>query len=227
MNRADELVRILIATADKLDHEALANDLLGEYGRGHPLETLRPLLASPHTEVVGVAMFVVSELGSKGITLLNDVAKLLDYPDVGIRFDVISSILTCASPSDGDKIVSVVLLLADPDRSIRWKAMQFLSLASIEQLRAAATHFQDHQPNSSNLSNLKWIDSEFASNPADVERMIGSTDSLCRKYGIIAAARIARQNQQPLLRGLSSDDTDIKQFAESMLRILAASDKRP
>jgi len=224
MSRGDELSRNLIATHDEPDHEALANDLLYEYGAGHPLETLRPLRGSPHTEVVGVAMFVVSELGSDAASLLNDVAKLLHHPDVGIRFDVINSILTCASASDGDKIASVALLLGDADSRIRWKAMRFLSLASAEKLRAAVKHFQEHEPDVSHMANLKWVDSESASNVADVERMIRSADSLGRKYGVIAAARIARQNQQPLLHGLSSDDTDIREFAESMLRIIEASE---
>jgi hypothetical protein len=224
MSRAAELIRRLLATPDEPDHEALANELLYEYGSGHPLETLRPLLRSPHPEVVGVAMFVVSELGSSAAPLLNDVTKLLPHPDVGIRFDVIDSILTCASASDGDKIASVALLLGDPDRRIRWKAMEFLSLASGEQLQAAVKHFQDHKEDIKNIENLKWVDSESASNVADVERMMESADSLCRKYGVIAATRVARQSKQPLLRGLSSEDADIRHFAESMLGILAASE---
>jgi hypothetical protein len=224
MGKADELIRRLIATADDPDHEALANELLWEYGEGQPLETLRPLLGSPHTEVVGVAMFIVSELGTSAASLLNDVARLLCHPDVGIRFDVISSILTCASASDGDKIAAVVLLLGDPEKRIRWKVMQFLSLASSELLRTAWRHFQGHQPNSSHISSLNWVDSESACNVDDVVRMIDSPDSLSRKYGIIAATRMARQSRQPLLHGLSSDDADIKYFAESMLKIVAASE---
>lgn len=224
MNRADELIHTLIATPDEPDHEVLANELLGEYWDGHPIETLRPLLGSPHDEVVGVAMFVVSELGDEGASLLNDVSKLLGHHDVGIRFDVITSLLTCATASDGDKIAPVVLLLDDPDSRIRWKAMRFLSLASAEQLRAAVKHFQEHQPDVPHIANLKWLDSESASNAADVEQLIRSEDSLRRKYGIIAATRIASQSQQPLLSGLSSDDTDVVHFAERMLKIIAASE---
>jgi hypothetical protein len=222
MSRANELIRALLATYSEPDHEALANDLLHEYGSGHPIETLRPLLRSPHTEVVGVAMFVVSELGRDAALLLNDVANLLHHPDVGIRFDVIDSILTCASASDGDKIAPVAILLDDPDRRIRWQAMKFLSLASVEQLRAAMEHLQEHQPDSLHIPNLQWLYSESASNIADVNGMIGSTDPLFGKYGVIAGARIGCQNKQPLLHASASEDTDIKTFAESMLTIMGA-----
>lgn len=221
MSNADDLIRTLIATSHEPDHGVLANELLAEYRDGHPLETLRPLLASPQTEVVGVAMFVVSELGRKGALLLNDVVKLLEHHDVGVRFDVITSILTCASASDGNKIASVVLLLDDPDYRIRWKAMRFLSLASLEQLRAAVKHFQENQPSLPHIAYLKWVDSDSASNEAEIERMINSSDPLSRKYGVIAATRIVSQATQLLVCGLSSEDTDIQQFAESMLKIIS------
>jgi hypothetical protein len=102
--------------------------------------------------------------------------------------------------------------------------MQFLSLASTEQLRAALEYCEEQQQNGSHITNLRWLDSQSARDGDDVQRMIRSPDPLSRRYGIVAATRIARQNRQPLVQAISSDDTDVKQFAESMLSIITASE---
>lgn len=78
-----------------------------------------------------------SELGVKGKPLLDAVVPLLKHPERKVRFSVIDCVLVWAEADDESELASVLELMLDAEPSIRWKVMDFLSLAEIEQLRAA------------------------------------------------------------------------------------------
>ena len=63
-----------------------------------------------------------------------------------------------------------------------------------------------------------WLLSEGANNPEEIMFFIQGQDSILRKYGVVAAARISQHNNGPLLYASSIDDPDVKQFAGDMLK---------
>jgi hypothetical protein len=239
MNRADELIETLTSTPDRADDGLLANDLLGEFHRGFPVERLRPLLRSKNATVVRAASFIADELGAKAAPLLDTVFDLLNYPDRHVRGDVIGTMLTCTTVKNEKQLAAVIMLLEDSDWPIRWKTMEFMSLASLDQLRAALRHLESSNPESEHVSGLRWLTSEGGRNPDQIRSWSESDYPLKRKYGVVAATRIASGhnrgrgfdfsggNAEPLIWAASVADDDIKQFASSILEMRAAAQPVP
>lgn len=69
-------------------------------------------------------------------------------------------------------------------------------------------------------SALSWFLGDDAENPEKVVLQLGNADSLFRKYGVVAAARMSRSNRQPLTDASTSSDADIKQFAIDTLSLV-------
>ena len=223
MATADQLIDAILTSPENANNGILANDLLREFHRGFPIAALRPLLSHGNENVVRIGAFVTSELGTKATPLLSQMVRLLNYPNKFVRSDAICSVLTCASGSHENEIGTAISLLDDPDWPIRWKTMEFLSLASIEQLKAGLRHFETASPDSSHIDGLKWLASENGRNAEQITSWLASTVSLRRKYAAVAAARIASTTNSLLELASSSDDSDVKQFADSMLRMQARS----
>jgi hypothetical protein len=217
MTKAERLIETLLENPEFADDGILANDLLREFHRGFSIAALRPLLSSRNEKVLRVAAFVASELGNNASPLLSLIVKLLHYPNRFIRADAICSVLTCAGGNNQREIAMVISLLHDPDWPIRWKTMEFLSLASSEQLKAGLWHFEGYKSDSEHIHGLSWLTSENGRNPDEIASWLASNDAIHRKYGAVAAARIAPITNSLLLLATSNGDKDVKQFAESML----------
>ena len=198
----------------------LANSLLSEYHRGYPIENLRSLLRSADERSLDTGIFIASELGPKGKPLLNDVAPLVAHPRKRVRFQAIDCILLWAGPSDSAELASAIALLGDAEPGVRWKAMDFLSRASREQLEAALAHFQTTEPSSEHVRGLRWLLGPDASDPAKVIAIVGTEDIVLRKYGAVAAARMSKHNTVPLFSASKAEDSDVKGFADSYIRLL-------
>jgi hypothetical protein len=220
MSEAEVLARRIL---DSKDWGIAANELLSEFHQGRPVEQLRPLLRSREPLVVRAASFIADELGSKAATLIDVVSELINFPDRHVRGNVIGSLLNCATTTHPTQIAAVVSLLDDPDWPIRWKTMEFLSRAASYQLQAASRHFQRLDASSGHADGLNWLLSEDGRQAVHINDWISSDSPLSRKYGVIAATRIASLNQQPLRSATLSSDEDIQRFADSMLQMRLAS----
>jgi hypothetical protein len=209
------------------DWGVAANDMLSEFHRGRPVEQLRPLLRSllrsREPLVVRAASFIADELGGKAVTLLEEVSELLGYPDRHVRGNAIGSLLTCAGADHPAQITAVISLLGDSDWPIRWKTMEFLSRASIPQLQAASKHLQRLGAWSDHPAGLVWLLGDGGQEFNQINAWVGSNSSLSRKYGVVAATRLASVNEQPLRSAASSPDEDVQRFADSMLQMRLAS----
>jgi hypothetical protein len=220
MSETDVLARRIL---DSKDWGIAANELLSEFHRGRPVEQLRPLLRSREPLVVRAGSFIADELGSKAAKLIDVVSELINFPDRHVRGNVIGSLLNCATADHPSQIAAVVSLLDDPDWPIRWKTMEFLSRAAPHQLQAASRHFQRLDASSGHAAGLNWLLSEDGREPAQINAWVSSDSPLSRKYGVIAATRIASLNEQPLRSTTSSPDEDVHRFADSMLQMRLAS----
>src|ERR1700677_4569345 len=211
MTKAERLIDTLLANPESADDGILANELLREFHRGFSIAALRPLLSTRNEKVLRVAAFVASELGSTAKPLLNMMVKLLDSPDKFVRSDAICAILTCAGGNNQSEIAKVITLLTDPDWPIRWKTMEFLSLASSEQLKAGLRHLQSVTSDFSHIQSLIWLTSDDSRKADEIALWLRSDDAVRRKYGAIAAARAESMTNNKMLELASSmEDSDVR-----------------
>ena len=220
MSEADTLVNAVLANQRSPTDGSLANDLLRCFHRGYPLRNLERLLSSGDERVVETGMWITSELGVKATPLLCFVVPLLRHPSKKVRFFGIDSVLTCATPVNEAELASVIPLLLDKESAVRWKTLEFLSLASKAQLEAALSHTLTLDSSSPHIHGLRWLLSKEAEEHDSIIAFLQSTDSLNRKYGCVGAARLSGQDRRPLLYGASVNDPDVKEFAAGMLRII-------
>jgi|SRR5581483_7093930 len=217
--RADKLTHRLLSNPDCADDGTLANELLREFQRGAPLENLRVLLTSPVDKVAMAGAFILDELGAKGRPVIGDVVALLHRSNKHIRGHAIGSLLTCTTRENLKEIGAVILLLEDRDWPIRWKTMEFLSLARPEQLKAGLDYFISNNPSSEHIQCLRWLLSDHGSNAREIHSWLQSDDLLKRKYAVVAAARIVSVNRMPLEWAVCLKDEDVRRFADTMLTV--------
>ena len=223
MDQAKRLIEQLVSNPDSAESDGLAYELLTEYQRGSPIESLRILLSSPDDRLVGEGTWIASELPEEGKPLLRDVRSLLVHRSKKVRFWAIDCVLLWAGPSDGYELASATALMDDAERAVRWQAMGFLSMASREQLQAALTHFKGTDPKSPYLDELEWLLSPEGSDLAQIVAGVRDPDPRRQKSAAAAAFRIAKNDSKPLQYAASIDDLEIAQFAADMLKRISSS----
>ena len=189
------------------DASSDANELLKCFARGYSLENLRELLRSDDAEVAKSGVWIASELGAGAKPLLEDIAPILQSSISYARFFAIDAILTCAGPEDGPTIARAIDLVADPDAGVRWKAVQFVSRATVEQLAAAAD----------------FVDAEIKpgvvalAHHGETESLLASASPSLRKLGLAAAIREMQTNRAPIDAAVTSADEEISTWASEAL----------
>jgi len=214
---ADKLMDRIITSPESPDAGRLTNDLLTQFHRGFPLENIRRLLSSPNQDLVGIAVWIASELGPKGKPILGDIAPLLAHPSKRIRFFAVDCVLTWAGPPNAVELGSTIKLLNDPEQAVRWKVMQFLSRATKDQLQSGLSYLEIMEPQSRTVAGLRWLLSSSSTNPDVVMAALQAQDDLMRKYGAVAAVRISTTKSEPLRYAASLADPDVKDFADSSI----------
>jgi len=220
-----ELIGYLLSHPDSCESDGTtAHELLTEYLRGSPIETLRILLSSPDDRLVGEGMWIASELLPElGRPLLSDVRGLLGHRSKNVRFWAIDCVHDWTGPANGDVLASTVALVDDTERAVRWKALTFLALASGEQLLAAAAQFGATNPDSPYLEELMWLLEREGTASALIIGRLRENDALRRKFAAAAAFRLAKSDCEALHYAASVDDPEIAQFAGDMLKRILSS----
>jgi hypothetical protein len=211
------LVAQMLRAPNSSSAYANANILLRKFHRGLPLTFLLPLITSNDANVADLGVWIASELGSHGRTLLRFVKKWLELPSKKSRFYALDCILQWAGPEDGELIVAAAELLTDPEAAVRWKAADVLSRATEAQLRSASG-VQDRGSPTHRL--LNWLLTPGAKDSVLVSESLESDDIATRRFAAIAAARIASIDAEPLKKAMISADPDIKSIAEAKLGAL-------
>jgi hypothetical protein len=218
--RAKRLMNSLTANPRARGSGELTNDLLSEFHRGYPLEHLKPMLHSADTDLVKAGAWIASELGKMGKPLLDEVASLLEHPDSRVRFYTIDCVLLWADSSQSALLARVVRLIEDPEHGVRWKAMEFLSRASSEQLFAALNNLQVGDPNSKFLPGLRLLIDPGPDKPSEATVALHDEDGLMRKFGAVLPRRIIDISRDPLLCAASIADAEVKDFADKSISLL-------
>ena len=118
IDRGAGLIRFIVEN-DGDKEGRIANELLSEFHGGYPLENLRHLLNSGSNEVVGVGVWIASELGAKVRPLLSEIAPLINVDDRKVRFFSIDCIQSSASAKDRKIVLDVANFCADKGDAIR------------------------------------------------------------------------------------------------------------
>jgi len=195
-----------------------ANDLLREVLRGYPAQNLGRLIHSDSTKAVADGAFVVSELRAQAAPILDEVDFLLGHPLREARFDALDAALTAASIEHGAILAKAVMLVADADQAVRWKALRFLANATPDQLTAAAAYLADRH-----VADLATWLASAGSDPVslpDIRSRLQDPDKATRMFAAAAASRVPATSRQGLEDAAASDDTDIRHFAADAIELL-------
>jgi hypothetical protein len=216
-SRGDELLsRLLHGEAGK---GTLEYCLLLEVGQGYPVERIRPLLTSHDEEIVAAGIWIASELSHYAKPLLPEIVGLIRHPFFKVRFFVFDCLLNCATPRDGHAIALAVDLIDDSHSGVRWQALVFLATVREELLRAIPKATTIDAQTALHQKGLRMLlAATTASNAAEtVTSAISSPDSLLRRYGAAAAARMVYRDPGPLKKAMESADSTISEFARDMM----------
>jgi hypothetical protein len=224
MDRAEKLINHLLSHPDTNESGSAAYELLKQYQRGAPVESLRTLLFSSDDRLAGEAAWIASEL-PEGRPLLHDIGALLAHRSRKVRFWAIDCVHLWASSSDGGEVAAASALIDDPDSAVRWKAMGLWAMASREQLAAALSDLRAADPRSQYIDELTWMLGQEGADSAEVIAALNGADDRRRKVAVAAAYRLAtaRNNPAALRYATSVGDTDVLQFAADMLERLGTS----
>ena len=213
MHKAEQLISEIIAAQSASSVETLALKLLDTCQRGSSIDVLQELLTTKNNEAVKAGIWVVSELGQAAAPLLNTIVVLLSHPDKYVRFFAVDSVLSCAGVFDDEAIAEVVGMLEDPEPSIRWKVLDFMTRLSTDQLHAALRWYERVGGDSKHASSLRWLLGPDGAEATAVLSALGGGDSVGKMYAVVAATRMAPFDRDPLLAAATSDEADVKAFA--------------
>jgi hypothetical protein len=213
----EKIIELITNNPMTADDGRLANTLLEQFQKGASLNPLRSLMLSPDSDLAGLGAWIASELGENGMSLRDLVGHLLQHPSPKVRFWMIDCVLLWMDSSNGKELSQTVRLIDDPEKSVRWKTMVFLSRATRRQLNAALAWLDKTDSQSPVASELRWLLDNGERDDAAVEAMLHDSHPRMRKFAAVAATRMAAQNQHPLLIAASSSDSEIAEFTGDSL----------
>ncbi|GAA0839960.1 hypothetical protein ACFQVD_30650 [Streptosporangium amethystogenes subsp. fukuiense] len=212
----DLIERILAHPADGDLVGLAANDLLSELYAGFPVENLARLLHSGDDRILPTATWLLSELVDLAAPLIDEVPALLSSPIRTVRYDAIAVVLENADERHGPIIAQVMNLSRDPDSAVRWKVLEFLTEASVEQLEAGAACL----PSGQVKELAEWLilqdDEEPDLNGIVIRLEAG--DPVTRLFAAAAAASLAdKENTNLLEHAAMVEEEEIRSFAQERL----------
>jgi hypothetical protein len=224
MDRAEKLITHMLSHPDTSESDGAAYELLKQYQRGSPVESLRTLLFSSDDRIAGEAAWIASEL-PEGRSLLHDIGALLGHRSKKVRFWAIDCVHLWANSSDGRELAAAAVLIDDSDKAVRWKAMGFWAMASREQLAAALSNLRGTDPKSQYIDELTWLLGREGADSGEIIAALNGSDDRRRRVAAAAAYRLATANNNPapLRSATSVEYPDVAQFAGDMLKRLSAS----
>lgn len=210
--RGNELVDDLLANPEEFDRRGRSYDLLQEYFHGFPLETLRPLLKNRDALVQRAAAFVGSELGKKAAPLVDDFVPLISSGNRYLAYHAMEVLVVCARGALADRFSHVLKALECDDEVLRALAMRLVSRADLAQIGAAASALGAARLDAAHDRGLFVLRQADQATAEGVEALLDAPWPLDRKYGGIAARRLALSQPALVERAALSEDTEVRRF---------------
>jgi hypothetical protein len=213
----DDLIeRILTHPADDDVMGPAANDLLSELYAGYPVENLGRLLHSDDEKVLGTGAWLLSELSELAAPMMDEVPALLSSPIRNVRYHATAVALENADERHGPVIAQVMNLSRDPESAVRWKVLEFLTEASLEQLEAGASCLPAGQ-----VKELaEWLILQDGEEPdlAGIVIRLDAGDPVTRLFAAAAAASLSDEGDTNLLEHAAmAGEEEIRSFAQERL----------
>lgn len=215
--QGSDLIDELLEKPEKFDQDGKAYNLLQAYFDGFEISTLAELLKSSDPSVQRSAIWILSELGTKGASLTKEIIPLLQVRDTYILYHA----LECVAVSSGeihDQLFSYILRnLQSNDSVIRTLCMRLIGNTPVGQLRNIPAYLQsisnkeDHVTGLGLLINLTLNDSSL------VKNILLGDNELLKKYGCIAAKKLYSENPDLINIAISSNDPDLVKFGQEVI----------
>lgn len=209
----DRLIAKLLQSPEQFNDEGLAYQLLQRYFAGLPIDSLRPLLNDDRTAVHRSASFIASELGVKAIPIVEDVARLINSSDPHVQWYAMEVVTVCGTGVHAHLFVHVTDKLDAADGALRRLAMRLVAAADRTQLEAAQRALQSRGGEAEvHHRGIQAVVDADREDPVAISRMLADPNALTRRYGAIAARRLARLHPELMSQVRSSQDVDLAKF---------------
>ncbi|MEV6034884.1 hypothetical protein AB0L65_27275 [Nonomuraea sp. NPDC052116] len=151
--------------------------------------------------------------------MMEELPALLSSPIRNVRYFAIAVALANADERHGPIIAQVMNLSLDPDSAVRWKVLEFLTDASIEQLAAGESCLPVGQ-----VKELaEWLILQDGEEPdlAGIVIRLEAGDPRTRLFAAAAAASLSDEEDTSLLEhALMVEEGEIRSFAQERLERL-------
>lgn len=214
------LVRVLESTEPD-GH--VANDLLREFFRGHPVSELQRLLTSRNENAVATGTFIAGELGARVVALQDILVRLARHPLPTVRCDVVGAIHGMKESAAPESVAVAIAGIVDQDAAVRWRTIRFLGFIGEELLRNAISHIADPDLRAA-IPSLILPFTDF--DAAKIVSELGAASPLRRRVALAAAIRLRQQSLEPLRFAASRSDEETQEFATEFLAELTRADQR-
>ncbi len=185
----DEMIKRLLDPNCDTNSGVIANDLLSAFWRDYPIENLRKLFV-PAT--IGIAAFLVSEIGERVRPLLKEIAELMENKTPRVRGDAISAISLCTTWEDGWAIALIVKAIGDPHEGVRWMACDALRYMERSQVMAGLKFLHTNE-SASIFGMFKNVFTTLEHRPeraaTTLEKLLTHEDPIARRFGAAIAVR--------------------------------------
>ncbi|MFD9950572.1 hypothetical protein ACFWYW_43700 [Nonomuraea sp. NPDC059023] len=193
-----------------------AGDLLGELRAGYPVENLGRLLRSEDEAIAGTGAWLLAELAELAAPMMDEIPALLSHRNRIVGYYAIAVVLENAGERHGPAIAQVLALSRDPESAIRWKVLEFLTEASVEQLEAGASCLPPGR-----LRDLtEWLVLQEDEEPdaSGIITRLTDGDPLTRLFAAAAATSLSGPDDMGLLEhAAGTGDEEIRSFAGERL----------
>lgn len=214
------MINDLLKDPKKFFDEGKSYDLLQEYFTGISVSSLDLLLKHENLIVKRVAIWIVSELGDKAITLKESVLSLLQEKDRYLQYYTFESIMLFSASRAKSLFHYLMLSLESDDDVIRKLGMHLISNASNIQLEEAIQYYskigeQIHTKGLALLLNTQASEKQ-------IESMFFRKNKISPRYIAIFLKQniksINQEKQEKILTLLDkANDSSVKIFLNSFL----------
>ena len=209
------LIGELLDDPEKFDSQGKAYELLQEYFKGKPVDTLRPLLSHKSVFARRSAAFIVSELGADGSSLVADVVPLISDSDLHIQWYALESVMVSSSNGYPNQFINVLRELENSNSSICHLAMRLVSNANNSQIEAGLRLVDELRPNQvAHQKGLSVLANLTEGGSVEVIELLNDTDDLIQKYGAVITKRRLAQSPELIQHEMKSKNEFVSRFAE-------------
>ena len=222
-NNGLKLIEKLKKDTEKFRKEGGEYQLLEAYYNGLSVETLRDLLCYEDKYIRELTLWIISELGETTAEgFLEEAASQMKSGDPAIYFHS-SEIVACyGTDKYMDDFMRIFEFFEHSNDKIRTLSMYRISQLIVSRLKEAYTYSVNNKilsdSHEKGLLSLIHINTLTSS---DVKAMLNSGDSIIRKYGVIAAAKVYEKYPEIIKESVNSEDLDVREYSKTEVETIA------